>query len=443
MNMNNQLLSLFPDSARIDRRGYLSIGGCSVDHLAAEYGTPLYVFDEDHIRNKCREFVSTFSFIYNHLKVAYASKAFLNLAMASIIHQENLFLDVVSAGELYIALSAGFAPDKIYFHGHNKSRQELDYAFENRIGYIVADNFFELDMIGSLSASTGHTPAVLIRINPEIDAHTHRHISTGHKGSKFGFSLQDAHRAVAKAKQSSCLKIAGFHCHLGSQLHQTGPYIEATQKLIGLAAQLKIESGFTLQELSLGGGFGVNYTLQDNALPLSCYAQDIVTALNQACMQYNLDHPVLTIEPGRAIIAQAGITLYRIGALKETSGQSRYVNIDGGMADNIRPALYDASYCAVVANKMLNPATAEVTIAGKYCESGDILIKNACLPPVEPGDILAVPVTGAYCLPMASNYNGALKPAIVLARNGTNQLIRRREEPADLLRLDINYRETV
>jgi len=435
--MKKTELELFPAGTSVSSAGTLVVGGCDSVFLANHYGTPLYILDENHIRRQCREYRREFSQAYQNTRVAYASKACLNRTLARIIHQESLELDVVSGGELAIALSAGFPAEKIYFHGNNKSQSELEQAFNAGVGHIVADNLAELEIIDRLAGRSGCLPEILLRVTPGVDAHTHHHITTGVTGSKFGLPLGDAARAIKQTAGLANLEIAGLHCHLGSQIHEVGPYVKALGILLDFSHRMKTDEGFELKVLSLGGGFGVNYTLEDKALPAGVYAGAISAALVAGCSKLGLLLPRLVIEPGRAIVAGAGVTLYTVGMQKKIEGFGHYVAVDGGMADNIRPALYDAAYTAVVANKIEHRIENEVIIAGKYCESGDILVRKASLPPVEAGDILAIPVTGAYCLPMASNYNGALKPAVVLVNNGGHRLIRRREEYRDLMYLDV------
>ncbi len=433
--MNKEVLSLFPIGSTINHDGHLVIGGCDAVMLAKQYGTPLYIIDEGHIRDKCREFKKEFARLYQNVSVAYASKACLNKAVARLIAEEGLELDVVSGGELAIALAAGFPAEKIYFHGNNKSAAELLYALENKIGHIVADNVIELEMISHAANKSGYHPDVFIRINPEVLAHTHQHITTGQSGSKFGVYMNDAPGAVRLAKKLG-LNLVGLHCHLGSQLQETGPYTDALDVMLRFSKKMLDEEGFNLREISVGGGFGVNYTLEDGALPVNNYAAAITGLLVSMCEKLNLPQPGLIIEPGRAIVGPAGVTLYSVGVQKQAEGYEKYVAIDGGMADNIRPALYQADYTVVAAGKMNDERAEKVTVAGKYCESGDILARDVLLPPVQTGDILAVAVTGAYCLPMGSNYNGALKPAVVITGGGKSRLVRRREEYKDLLALD-------
>lgn len=413
------------------------VGGCDTVDLAAEFGTPLYVFDEFSLRSKCREFKTEFGQRYSETAVIYASKAFLNGALASIFNEEGLGLDVVSAGELAIARSIDFPMDMVYFHGSNKSAEELKLALKHHVGRIVVDNFYELQMLADMAEETGHIPNILLRLTPGVEPHVHEHITTGVIGSKFGFPLFSADKAVVEAMSAPSLNLVGLHFHLGSLIFEIQPYQEAIEIILEFAAEMKQKHGFELEELNIGGGFAIQYTLDSPAPAISTYAEAIVSRIVSKCRQLKLTPPTLTIEPGRAIVGQAGIALYRVGVGKDIPGVRHYVSVDGGMADNIRPALYGAKYEALVANKVLQKEAGPVTIAGRFCEAGDILAKDISLPPVSAGDIIAVPDCGAYCLPLQSNYNASLKPAVVLVQEGKAHLIRRRETFADLTRCDV------
>jgi len=430
-------LSLFPLTAEVNERGHLAVGGCDTIELAREFGTPLYVFDEFSLRRRCAEFKAQFSQHYADTAVVYAGKAFLNRALALLLKEEGLGLDVVSGGELSIAHSVDFPLDRVYFHGNNKSAEELKLALEWRVGRIVVDSFHELAQLAEIAKEKGCIQDILLRLTPGVDPHTHQHITTGIVDSKFGFPLSSAGEAVAKAASAPNLNLVGFHFHLGSQIFEVEPYLEAVKITLDFAAAMKAECGFELRELDIGGGFAVQYTLDSPAPPLSAYAEAIASAVTSKCQELKLALPRLIIEPGRAIVGQAGMALYEVGTVKEIPGVRCYVSVDGGMADNIRPALYEAKYEAVVANKMRERESRKVTIAGKFCESGDILIRDISLPPVAAGDILAVADCGAYCLSMASNYNAALRPAVVMVREGKARLIRRRETFEDLTRCDL------
>jgi len=429
-------LPLFPLNTEINNEGHLVIGGCDSIGLAAEFGTPLYVFDEFSLRRKCAEFKQEFCQRYPDTTVIYAAKAFLNKAMVHILIEEGIGLDVVSAGELGIAQASGFPPNEVYFHGNNKSAEEIRLACDWHIGRIVVDNFHELDMLSEIAKETGDIPGILLRLSPGIDPHTHQYIATGIIDSKFGFPLASGDEAVAKA-MSANLNLVGLHFHLGSLLFDIEPYERAIEVILNFAAQMKSKYNFEMRELNIGGGFAVQYTVDSPAPPASAYAEVIAPKIISHCRKLKLDLPRLIIEPGRSIVGQAGVALYKVGVIKDIPGIRCYVSVDGGMADNIRPALYEAKYEALVANKASAAETKKITIAGKFCESGDILVKDINLPPLSANDIIAIPDCGAYCLPMASNYNASLKPAIVLVKEGKARLIRRRETIDDLTMCDL------
>jgi len=428
---------LFPRTAEIGKDGHLKIGGCDLLELAKKFGTPLYIFDEETLRYKCRQFKDEFGKRYEDTTIAYAGKAFLNRALLKIVKEEGLGLDVVSGGELAIAESVDFPMDMVYFHGNNKTAEEIRQAMRQHVGRIVVDNHDELKMLAAIADETGHIPDILLRITPGVDPHTHQHITTGKFDTKFGFALFDAADAVARAMAEPSLSLVGFHFHLGSMISEKQPYQEAVELLVDLAADMSERYGFELEELNAGGGFAIQYLADNPAPDISEFARGIVSSLVEKCRQRKIELPSLTIEPGRSLIGQSGVALYRVGAIKDITGIRRYVSVDGGMADNIRPALYGAKYEAVIASKMLQKEQREITIAGKFCESGDILARDIKLPEVESGDLIAIPDCGAYCLPLASNYNASLKPAIVLVSGGEARLIRRRETFEDLTRLDI------
>ncbi len=430
-------LSLFPLTAEVGDRGHLIIGGCDTVELANKFGTPLYLFDELNLRSKCAEFKAEFSQRYADTTVIYACKAFINRALALIFKEEGLGLDVASAGELHIAQSAGFPMDRVDFNGSNKSAEELKLALNCHVGRIVVDNFHELTMLGEIARETGITPDILLRLSPGVDPHTHKFLTTGVVDSKFGFPLFSGEKAVAQAISTSNLNLVGLHFHIGSLIFEVEPYRESIEFILDFAAEMKQKYGFELRELNIGGGFAIQYTVDAPAPPISVYAEAIASKIISKCRELKLALPRLVIEPGRAIVGQAGVALYRIGVVKDITGVRCYVSVDGGMADNIRPALYGSKYEAVVANKVSEKGVSKVTIAGKFCESGDILVKDINLPPVSAGDVIAIPDCGAYCLSMASNYNASVKPAIVLVKEGKARLIRRRETFDDLTRCDL------
>jgi diaminopimelate decarboxylase len=351
--------------------------------------------------------------------------------------EEGLGLDVVSGGELAIAKSVGFPMERVYFHGNNKSRQELELAVGWRVGRIVADNFFELSLLDDVASRAGVKQEILLRLNPGVDPHTHAHIATGVIESKFGFPMSQAEEAIARAMSSPFFELKGLHFHIGSQIFEFSPYRQATEIVLPFAAEMKSKYGFKLQEFSPGGGLAIQYTEDSPAPTIAEFADVIASTLILESEKLDLEPPRLVVEPGRSIVGPAGVALYRVGATKESAGGRKYVSVDGGMADNIRPALYDSKYRAVVANKVEDEDLERITIAGRFCESGDVLIEDIDLPKLEPGDIIAIPGSGAYCLPLASNYNASLKPAIVLVKDGKARLIRRRQSYEDLMSHDI------
>jgi len=396
-------LALFPLTAEVNKQGHLVIGGCDVVDLASEFGTPLYLFDESTLRHKCREFKEEFGKYYPDTLVIYASKAFLNRALALIFEEEGLGLDVVSGGELSIAHSVNFPLDKVYFHGNNKTPEELNLALDLGVGRIVVDNFYELELLD------------------------------------IGFPLatgQDE-EAVKQALSASNLNLLGLHFHLGSPVSEIQPYELAMELVLRFAQEMGTKFDLSLSEVDIGGGFAVPYTLDSEVPTISDYARAVTGKLNSFISELGLSRPRLIIEPGRAIVGQAGVALYKVGAIKEIPGIKKYVCVDGGISDNIRPALYGAKYEALVANKALEAGREMVTIAGKLCESGDILVRDINLAPAHSGDVLAIPVCGAYSIPMASNYNVLPRPAIVMVKEGRARLIRRRETYQDLMNLDL------
>ena len=430
-------LSLFPLTAEVSQQGHLIIGGCDTVELTTEFGTPLYLFDEFSLRSKCSEFKAEFSRHYGDVAIIYACKAFINGALALIFVEEGLGLDVVSAGELGIAQSVGFPLTQVYFHGSNKSAEEIKLGLDWHVGRIVVDNLDELNMLNEIAVGEGYMADILLRLSPGVEPHTHKYITTGVVDSKFGFPLFSGEEALAQALAAPNLNPVGWHFHLGSLIYKLEPYQEAIELILNFTAEMKQKYNFELKELNVGGGFAIQYSLDSPAPPISNYAEAIAANVVSKCQELKLALPRLIVEPGRALVGQAGVALYKVGVVKEIPGVRCYISVDGGMADNIRPALYGSKYDAVVANKMLEKETGRVTIAGKFCESGDILVKDIAMPLVSAGDIIAIPGCGAYCLPMASNYNASLKPAIVLVRGGKARLIRRRETFDDLTRCDL------
>jgi diaminopimelate decarboxylase len=422
---------------RINSKQHLEIGGCDTVALAEEFGTPLYVMDEEQVRENCRRYLRAMQKKYPRGKILYAGKAFLVLAMAKLVAEEGLGLDVVSGGELYTALKAGFPVEHLYFHGNNKSRQELLEALEAKIGRIVVDSFSELQELQELSASRRQKVDVLLRVKPGIEAHTHDYIQTGREDSKFGLGFSEAREAVRQILSATPnLELRGFHCHIGSQIFQLEPYCLAARAMLDFMSEVRTETGYVASELDLGGGLGIRYTQGDNPPSIETFVETVVATVQDEAKQRKYPLPELLLEPGRSITGEAGITLYRVGVIKEVPGVRCYVSVDGGMMDNIRPALYQARYGAMIANKALQEPVKTVTVAGKACESGDLLLEDTCLPPVKKGDLLAVFSTGAYCYAMASNYNRNPRPPVVFVRNGKPRVVVRRETYGDLLALD-------
>jgi diaminopimelate decarboxylase len=433
------LSHILPLTAGVTPEGHLTLAGCDAVDLARDFGTPLYVFDEETLRGQCRAFQQAFRSRYTDTAVAYAAKAYLGRALAAIIAQEGMDLDVVSGGELAIAASVNFPPERIHFHGNNKSEQEVREALDYGIGRVVIDNFHEMQLLNGIAQGKGIRQKALIRLSPGIDPHTHAHTTTGTLDNKFGIPMLDGQgeAAVRQAVDMPGIELMGLHVHLGSPVFELEPYTRAVDTVLEFAAKLRNKLGFEMREFSPGGGFAVAYTDDQEPPSPGDYAGAIVPPLLAACERYSLPRPRTFIEPGRSIVARAGVALYTVGGAKEVPGVRRFVSVDGGMADNIRPAIYGSKYSALLANRMDDARRETVTIAGKYCESGDILLKDTDLPPLEPGDILAMPAAGAYALAMASNYNASLRPAVVLVRDGEAHLIRRRETYEDLLRADV------
>jgi len=432
-------LALFPLNVEVNKQGHLVVGGCDVVNLANEFGTPLYLFDESTLRYKCSEFKDEFCKCYPDTLVIYASKAFLNRALALIFKEEGLGLDVVSGGELSIAHSVDFPLDKVYFHGNNKTPEELNLALDLGVGRIVVDNFYELELLNKLVGERGVSQDILLRLTPGVDPHTHQYTTTGTMESKFGFPLDtgQAEEAVKQALSASNLNLLGFHFHLGSPVSEVQPYELAMELVLRFTREMGNKFSFDLHEFDIGGGFAVPYTLDYKVPTVADYARALTAKLNGLISELGLSRPRLIIEPGRAIIGQAGVALYKVGVIKEIPGVKKYICVDGGISDNIRPALYGAKHEAMVANKAFEAGKEVVTIAGKLCESGDILVRDINLASVHPGDIIAIPVCGAYSIPMSSNYNAMPRPAVVMAKEGRGRLIRRRETYKDVMNLDM------
>ena len=429
---------LFPLGASISGEDHLMLGGCDAVELASEFGTPLYVFDEWTLRMMCRRFRTEFSSRYASSLVVYASKAFINPALARLMKEEGLGLDVVSGGELAVAMAADFPPGLVYFHGNNKAADELRMALDYGIGRIVVDSFQELAALDGLARDRGVVQDILLRVSPGVDPHTHVHTTTGILDSKFGFSIEtgDAGRAIDRAINAPNLSLLGLHFHLGSPIFELEPYSIAMDVVLTLASEFK-DRGLELHEISPGGGFAIGYVVAQPPPDIGDYAEVITSSMKQRCSDLGLGEPRLVVEPGRAMVGRAGVALYSVGAIKDIPTVRKYVSLDGGMGDNIRPALYDARYEAVVANRMSDPAEETVTLAGKFCESGDILIRDISLPTLVEGDLVAIPSSGAYAPAMASTYNLNPRPPIVMVADGDARLIRRRESYQDMMLLDV------
>lgn len=418
------------DCIGINGSGHLTVGGCDTVELAKEYGTPAYIFDENEIRKNLRTFRDSMNEYYggNGLAV-YASKAFCCKEMCRICAQEGTGIDVVSGGELYTALSVGFPAENIVFHGNNKTPAELRSAVENGVGRIVVDNIYELETLSAIAVELGKTAGIMFRIKPGIDAHTHDFIKTGQIDSKFGFALEtgEAMEAVKKAVGMPGIKLRGLHCHIGSQIFDIDPFELAAKVMLELFKAVKDETGVELEELNLGGGFGIKYLESDCPVPYGEYMKNVSAVVREYSAKLGLKMPFVLIEPGRSVVGAAGLTLYTVGCVKKIPDIRTFVSVDGGMSDNPRYALYHADYEVVCANKANEERTEIVTVAGKCCESGDLIQENTKLQSVEPGDILAVLSTGAYNYSMASNYNRIPRPPVVMVRDGESRIVVKRE----------------
>jgi diaminopimelate decarboxylase len=427
-------LSLLPASARLDAAGRVQLGGVDLASLADEFGTPLYVYDEDEIRARCRAYREHFP-----AGAAYASKAFLCTAMARVVAEEGMWIDVSTGGELHVALHAGFPPERILMHGNNKSDDELAYALDTGVARIVVDSWDELERLHRLAPARSVRPRVQVRVTPGVEAHTHEHIMTGAEDSKFGFGLDDGN-ALAAAQQiveRDELEFAGFHSHIGSQVFGLDSFELAAQKMAQLVRHFEAVTGRTVAEMNVGGGLGVRYLPGDDAPTIEHYATTIRDALAKALVDVDAQStPQVMAEPGRSIAAPSGLTLYRVGTIKRIAVRT-YVAVDGGMSDNLRPIAYGARYETFLPARAAAPRSLTVTVAGKHCEQGDVVVRDACLPDdIAIGDVVAVPVTGAYGHSMASNYNKVTRPAVVFVRGGEARVVVRRETFDDLVRLD-------
>lgn len=432
---NQQILPL---SAQIDPTGQMVVGGCSVTQLVKQFGSPLYIVDELTLRAACQQYNQSFKHFYpGPSQVLYASKAWSCMAICALVDHEGLGLDVVSGGELFTALEAGVSPQKIYFHGNNKSVAELEMALSCGCT-IIADNWLELKQITEILATSDsqtNSPRIMLRITPGIECHTHEYIRTGHLDSKFGFDPNQIDQVLSFAQKHPQIAWVGFHAHIGSQIFELQPHQDLTNVIVGWLAKANT-LGLPMNELNIGGGLGIRYVESDDPPSISQWSKTVCQGIIQACQSTNLPLPKLLCEPGRSLIGPACITAYVVGAKKDIPGIRTYLSIDGGMSDNPRPITYQSVYSTAIANRMESTATEIVTIAGKHCESGDVLLKDVALPASQPGDILVVMGTGAYNYSMASNYNRIPRPAAVLVHNREANLILKRETNQDLIRQD-------
>lgn len=424
----------------VNEVGHLTMSGVDTVELANKYGTPLYVMDESKVRESCRLYKSSIERFYDgNGLVCYASKAFSCKQIYRIAMEEGIGIDTVSMGELHTAMSVGFDPSKICYHGNNKTREELTYALKCGVSRIVVDSITELHMLNSIADSMGIHAGIMLRLSPGIDAHTHDFVQTGKIDSKFGFAIElgTAMEVVKLALNMSNVVLLGIHCHIGSQIFDLEPFQLAAKVMMSFIADVKEQTGYTMPELNLGGGFGIKYTQVDDPMPYDSYMESVSEVVNDMAKQLDIPMPFIIIEPGRSIVGSAGITLYEIGNVKEIKGIRTYVSVNGGMTDNIRYALYGSEYDFTLANKPSELETQLVTIAGRCCESGDLLAKDVTLQKCEPGDILCTFATGAYNYSMSSNYNRTLKPAIVFIRGNESYLAVKRETLDDIIRNDI------
>lgn len=431
------------DYYQTNDQGHLMIGGVDALKLAENFGTPLVVYDVAQIRKQFNALKQAFVAGQVDYAISYASKAFTSLAIYQVINELGGHIDVVSGGELYTALKAGFPTEKISFHGNNKTKDELLMAVENNVGVIILDNFHEIELLKQVLHETNKKVQVMLRITPGVSAHTHEYDQTGQEDSKFGFDVRSgqAEKAFLQVEAEEQMELIGLHAHIGSQILETEGFNLEVEKLMQLVHEWKQKYDYQPQVLNLGGGFGIRYTAKDRVIGLGTFVEQIIASVRTLAEQYQLNVPAIWVEPGRSIVGEAGYSLYTVGSRKDVPGLTPYVTVDGGMGDNIRPALYQAEYEALVAKRPAAEPVEKVHLAGRYCESGDILIDQACLPKTKPGDVIAVLATGAYGYSMASNYNRVPRPAVVFAENGRAQEVVTRETYDDLIKNDRFYQE--
>ena len=433
------LADVLPLTARANSAGVLQIGGCNVRDLAGAFGTPLYVYDEQTIRQTCQAYLREFQAHIPGARAHYAGKAWLSPALTEILVEEGFGLDVVSAGELHVALAGGMDPEHIAFHGNGKTRDELQYALDSGVGRIIVDNDDELSVLDELTQARASEQRIMLRITPGVDAQTHAKTTTGLRDSKFGFPLPSgqAEAALVRALEAPFLDVTGFHIHLGSPLFNIEPYADGIATIGEFAAEMKQRHGYEWREFSPGGGMALTYTADRVAPESERYAAQIAESIHTACDTHGLPTPDVHIEPGRSVVGRAGVALYSVVSRKHIPETRDYVTVDGGMADNIRPAMYESKYEAAAAEQMNTVPSLVATIAGKFCESGDVLVRDAHLPSLQLGELIAIPASGAYQIAMESNYNLALRPAIVMVNDGDARLVRRRQTLDDLLHLEL------
>jgi len=428
---------IYPHTSAHNAVGHLEIGGCDVVDLSQDFGTPLFIYDEQTLRDQCRAYHAAFGARTDLYEIVYASKAFSCRAMAELVAQEGLSLDVATGGELAAALAGGFLPGRIYFHGNNKSPAEIDAGLDAGIGHFVVDSFEEIERLEAAAAARGRSQDVLVRVTPGVRPNTHDFIQTGQQDSKFGFGLADgrAQEAVRRLRDAPHLELVGVHAHIGSQIFELDSYRREVEVLFIAIDEWRRDYGFECRIFNIGGGLGIRYTTADQPSSIAEFAAIAVDAVRAGASKHGIPMPRLFVEPGRSIAGKAAVTAYTVGTVKVIPGVRTYVAVDGGMSDNLRPMLYDSKYEAMLANKAEEPATEVVTVAGKHCESGDVLVRDVYVAPPEPGDILVTPATGAYGYAMANNYNAQPRPAVVMVGDGRARVIIERETWDDVLRL--------
>ena len=427
------------DNLSVNKEGNLTFAGLDTISLAKKYSTPLYLMDENKIRRRCREYIEALNKYFKNAKPLYASKAASFKRIYEIVKEENMSVDVVSAGEFYTALKAGFPAEKVYFHGNNKSLDEIDFAIKNKIGYFIVDNLYELGNVNEIAGKYGIKQKILLRITPGIDPHTYEAISTGKVDCKFGSAIEtgQALEIVKEALKCENLELEGYHCHIGSMVFEHTPFSDSAKVMLKFIADVKKETGYVAKTLNLGGGFGVRYVESDPELNIDECIKMLADVVKTECDRLDIDEPAILMEPGRSIVGDCGITLYTVGSIKEITGYKKYVAIDGGMSDNPRYALYGAEHSAIVANKATMNKNYECTIAGKCCESGDLIQEDVFIQTPSSGDILAVLSTGAYNYSMASNYNKITRPPIVMIHNEKDYVAVKRESFEDLIKNEL------